>query len=131
VPLPLNGRPWLEQIALGFSERGLEVRVHGSLLWQHLTGMGYLHPRSDLDLLCTLTCSGRFHEAAGAFEAAERGAVAHIDGEIFFPRIGWAAWREVAQATGRSVLIKHDRGELLIERNELFATSAVCGASRG
>jgi phosphoribosyl-dephospho-CoA transferase len=117
-------RSWLERVAGSFSRQGFEASVYGALLWQHLTGMEYIGKGSDLDLLCTVAQAGDFMFAVNAFQAAQESTPVLLDGEIYLPGLGWAAWRELAQNENRVILIKHDEGELLVDRQFAFGPVA-------
>lgn len=114
---PARWQAWLTEVVAAFEMRELEVSVYGALLWQHLTGLTYLHPAtSDLDLLCTPQASQRASALAAFAQAAAAEGARPVDGELFITSLGWAAWRECLQTTGRTVLLKHDHGVSLVER---------------
>lgn len=69
--------------------------VCGSLLWQHLTGLTYLHGASDIDVLWRVTSLSQAHAIANALPEIERRTGIRIDGEIVSAR-GWGLnWREL------------------------------------
>jgi malonate decarboxylase holo-[acyl-carrier-protein] synthase len=95
-----------------------QVRVFGSLAWQHLTGLPYVIAGSDIDLLWSLppaACIGRLLTGIGAIE---RRAPMRIDGEILGPP-GGVNWREMW--SGGDVLVKSNRGVRLMAQTEFFA----------
>lgn len=89
--------------------------VHGALLWQYLTGLPYLHPRSDLDLLWPACGSDRLPGLLAGLDRLDRDGPARLDGEILFPGAGGVAWRELhrALAAGGTVLVKGLEGASL------------------
>ncbi len=114
---PAGWQPWLAEVVAAFETRGLEVWVYGALLWQYLTGLAYLHAAtSDLDLLCTPQVGQRATALAAFARAAAAEEARPVDGELFITSLGWAAWRECLQTTGRTILLKHDHGVSLVER---------------
>lgn len=74
---------------------GIEVRVFGSLAWQWLTGLMYLSPSSDLDLVWTLP--RREHISAFLAELAEieTQAPMRLDGELIRVDGSGVNWREL------------------------------------
>jgi phosphoribosyl-dephospho-CoA transferase len=44
-------RPTIASLLAVGARTGVEPSVFGSLLWEHLTGLAYLTPHSDLDVL--------------------------------------------------------------------------------
>ncbi len=84
-------------LALG-ARTGVEPSVFGSLLWQHLTGLTYLSPHSDLDVLWQVP--GGFDVLSLVFSIAEiqRAAPLRIDGEVIFPDGTAVNWRELWNA---------------------------------
>ncbi len=77
---------------------GVEPAAFGSLLWQHRTGLAYLSPHSDLDVLWPVP--GGFDVISLVFSIAEiqRDAPLRIDGEIIFPDGTAVNWRELWNA---------------------------------
>lgn len=99
-----------------------EVRCFGSLAWHYLTGLPYLTPRSDLDLL--------WHPADAAAGALIQGierlaAVSPVafDGEIVAPDGGAVQWRELASGQPE-ILVKHAAGPVLRPRAAFMAAMA-------
>jgi phosphoribosyl-dephospho-CoA transferase len=96
---------------------GLHVtaRVYGSYGWQILTGLPYLHERSDLDLFVKLESSRQADAVAALFERVSF-EVPRLDGEIVFSDGTAVAWREwAAWRSGRvdQILVKRLLGAAL------------------
>ena len=93
--------------------------VCGSLLWQYLTGLAYLHDASDIDVLWQVTSLAQAPAIAGAFPDIERRTGIRIDGEILSER-GWGVhWREFeSQAPG--MLVKTRQSVQLCSRGDVF-----------
>jgi phosphoribosyl-dephospho-CoA transferase len=68
--------------------------VCGSLLWQHLTGLEYLHDASDIDVLWRVRSLSQALAIADALPGIEQRTGIRVDGEILSAR-GWGVhWRE-------------------------------------
>ena len=96
-------------LALG-EQHGIEPAAFGSLLWQHLTGLSYLSPTSDLDLIWPAHAScdvGRLLDGIARIELA---APMRIDGEIVSPQGAAVNWRELRKALGEG-----DCGQVLVK----------------
>ncbi|WP_210731753.1 malonate decarboxylase holo-[acyl-carrier-protein] synthase [Sphingomonas sp. PAMC26645] len=79
------------------------VRTFGGLAWQFLTGLPYLSPSSDLDLLWLQGAP------LGELAAIDADAPMRIDGEVVASDGGAVQWRELGSATGE-VLVKRLHG---------------------
>jgi phosphoribosyl-dephospho-CoA transferase len=101
----------------------LEPAAYGSLLWQHRTGLAYLSPSSDLDVLWPVP--GGFDVSSLVFGIAEvqRDAPLRIDGEIVFPDGTAVNWRELWNAyragDRAAVLAKSMEGVRLLDISSL------------
>jgi phosphoribosyl-dephospho-CoA transferase len=96
-------------VAVG-ARSGVEPVAFGSLLWQHLTGLAYLTPDSDLDVLWPIPTSFDVHSLVCNIAQVQRDASLRIDGEIIFPDGSAVNWRELwnahQAADGATVLAK-------------------------
>jgi phosphoribosyl-dephospho-CoA transferase len=96
-------------VALG-ARSGVEPATFGSLLWQHLTGLAYLTPHSDLDVLWPIPANFDVHSLICGIAQVQRDAPLRIDGEIIFPDGSAVNWRELwdahQTADGATVLAK-------------------------
>jgi len=91
---------------------GASVRVYGGHGWQRITGLGYLHAGSDLDLCLSVADAAAADAAVAALQAAALTAP-RLDGELVFPDGSAVAWREWgAWRAGRvdRVLVKRLHG---------------------
>lgn len=96
--------------ALGMAQQqpALPIRVYGSFGWQALTGLEYVHPQSDLDVLAEARNLQDAVQIAGTLMAWN--APWRVDGELMLPGGHAVAWRELLQAsqgTVAHVLVKH------------------------
>jgi phosphoribosyl-dephospho-CoA transferase len=89
---------------------GVEPAAFGSLLWQHLTGLAYLSPHSDLDVLWPIPANFDVHSLVCSIREIQSDATLRIDGEIIFPDGTAVNWRELwnayQAADGATVLAK-------------------------
>jgi len=69
------------------------ARAYGSYGWQQLTGLEYVHPQSDLDLLLEVATGAQADKACAQLRDAQLGPL-RIDGELTFEDGGSVAWRE-------------------------------------
>jgi phosphoribosyl-dephospho-CoA transferase len=100
---PAAWRPTLDAIRALAAAHGSIPRVFGSFAWAALTGLVYVTPTSDLDLLWPLAPG--LATILAALPAIERAAPGRLDGEVVRDADGGAAnWRELA--TRGEVLIK-------------------------
>lgn len=113
----------LAAIAEGF---GSAHAVFGSLLWQRLTGMSYLHARSDLDVIWRVAHPAQALQLAAAIDACAAHSPMPIDGEFILPGGGAVNWREF-HARGPDVLVKTLRGVDIVARQQLFASGVEHG----
>jgi len=84
-------------VALGV-RAGVEPGAFGSLLWQHRTGLAYLSPHSDLDVLWPVPEGFDVISLVFGIAEVQRDAQPLIDGEIIFPDGTAVNWRELWNA---------------------------------
>jgi len=93
--------------------------VCGSLLWQHLTGLAYLHDASDIDVLWRVTSLGQARAIAAALPEIEHRTGIRVDGEILSAR-GWGVhWREFG-TQAPEMLVKTRSSAQLCSRADVF-----------
>ncbi|CAO3426536.1 malonate decarboxylase holo-[acyl-carrier-protein] synthase [Azospirillum endophyticum] len=112
-PLPLTEavesapeawRPMLADLARRAQELGAAASVYGSLAWQHRTGLRYVRPESDVDLL--FAPHGRRQlDRLLELLVAVGDRTPRLDGEILLPDGAAVAWRELAGRPAR-LLVK-------------------------
>jgi phosphoribosyl-dephospho-CoA transferase len=103
----------------------LTAQVFGSFAWQALTGLDYVHDRSDLDLAIRVSDWSDAETAVAVLAKAQLSQ--RLDGELVFSGHRSVAWREIAQlSSGQvgSVLVKSLDGVTLAGRLELDPTRA-------
>ena len=93
---------------------GVVARVYGSYGWQQLTGLDYVHPGSDIDVLLDVTTPAQADRAC-ALLAAESGPV-RIDGELAFEdgaSVAWREWLRFRSGESAHILVKRLNGATL------------------
>jgi len=105
-------------VALG-ARHSVSPAAFGSLLWQYLTGLPYLSPRSDVDVLWPIRADCEIGALVAGIAAAELGAPVRIDGEVVFPDGEAVNWRELHMALNQDgpteVLAKSIGGVRLLD----------------
>ena len=99
--------PWREQLDQLHHEAGeSDLRVFGSRAMQALTGLPYVRPTSDIDLLFRPASQRQLHTVLALL--ARYAETLPLDGEIDFPggrAVAWKEWLQ-ARANGAKVLVK-------------------------
>jgi phosphoribosyl-dephospho-CoA transferase len=111
---------WRADLAV-LAGAGVALRAYGSLALQAITGLPYLTPASDIDLL--LAPGSRAELDAGIALLSHYAETLPLDGEVVFPGGAAVAWKEWRDAGPRSrVLVKTIDAVRLAERAALLAT---------
>jgi phosphoribosyl-dephospho-CoA transferase len=122
-------RPTIDALLALGTRTGVEPRAFGSLLWQHQTGLTYLSPGSDIDLLWPVPASFDVSSLLFGIAEVQRDARLRIDGEILFPDGSGVNWRELWSANGArdraTVLAKTMEGVRLLDLNLLMGAEQV------
>ncbi|WP_426354028.1 malonate decarboxylase holo-[acyl-carrier-protein] synthase [Stenotrophomonas maltophilia] len=100
------------------------ARVFGAFAWQYLTGLHYVHARSDIDLLWRIDTTAQADALAAKLQAWEAGYGRRVDGELCLADGAAVNWREYAGRT-REVLVKRPEGAALELRESVFASAGV------
>ncbi|KAA0596229.1 phosphoribosyl-dephospho-CoA transferase [Azospirillum lipoferum] len=101
---PAAWRPMLAELARRAQELGTAAAVYGSLAWQRRTGLCYVRPESDVDLLFAPSDQRQLDRLLDLL--AETGdGIPRLDGEILLPDGAAVAWRELAGRPAR-LLVK-------------------------
>ncbi len=95
------------------------ARVFGAFAWQTLTGLDYVHDRSDVDLLWQVDRAATADALIARLQAWEGTFARRVDGELCLPDGGAVNWREYA-GSARQVLVKRVDGAALESRDALF-----------
>lgn len=118
--LPAAG-PWREGLAK-LAGAAPSLRVFGSLAMQSLTGLHYVSPASDIDLLFHPASAGQLDEVIALL--AHHAAELPLDGEIVFPGGAAVSWKEWLMATRHpaKVMVKELGAVRLADTASLLAT---------
>jgi phosphoribosyl-dephospho-CoA transferase len=103
----------------------VQARVYGSYAWQHITGLDYVHPDSDIDLI--LPVRDIAHACQALAPLAQSQLPQRLDGEFVFTGGLAVAWRELQQLINgqvTQVLVKHRTQVGLMSRQALEASYA-------
>jgi phosphoribosyl-dephospho-CoA transferase len=136
----VNTFPLLEHIApTEFSDAALRaflqymhglrvpLQVYGSYGWQHLTGMAYVHPASDIDVIAQVPDLVVATLVARALQALQ--SPIRVDGELAFPNGHAISWREYLQwidGKAERVLVRSRTQIQLTNQLVLNAEEAAC-----
>ncbi|CAM4023943.1 malonate decarboxylase holo-[acyl-carrier-protein] synthase [Corallococcus sp. ZKHCc1 1396] len=94
---PAAWQPALEDVLALGTVLDLTVAVFGSLAWQLRSGVPFLRPLSDVDLLFAPARWSDVERLLFGLEAvSRRHSVVRLDGEVLLPDGGAVAWRELA-----------------------------------
>jgi len=123
--LPANARAGGRSLCEGLARLGVVARAYGSYGWQQLTGLEYVHPHSDLDLLLDVATVAQADQACAQLRDARLGPL-RIDGELTFEDGRSVAWREWLRFRSRQtdrVLVKRIAGTTLEDAAAWVATA--------
>jgi len=95
-------------LALG-NECQVRPRIFGSLLWESLTGLGYVTPASDIDLIWPVTSPAPIRPLVAGLNRLERTSGVRLDGEIQSSDGEAVNWRELSGGA-TEVLVKSMTG---------------------
>ena len=121
--LPVSTRPAWRNLCCSLKAAGTNARVYGSYGWQLLSGLGYVHAKSDFDLLLAVQDRDQA-DALVALLQAEAPTALRVDGELLFPDGAAVAWREYA--SWRAGLTR----ELLVKKLDSVALEPGVGLAR-
>lgn len=112
--LPVRSRSAWLSLCRALNQAGSPARVYGSHGWQHLTGLGYLQPTSDMDLLLPVASPEQADQVVTLLFGHEQASRApRLDGELVFGNGAAVAWREWAvwrAGQVQSLLVKRLQG---------------------
>jgi phosphoribosyl-dephospho-CoA transferase len=120
--LPLKLVMPLLALAQDLQSIGIEALVYGSLAWQTISGLEYLHAESDIDLLCEVGTPAQLPELIAMLKKTSSTLVRRLDGEIRFPDGSAVAWLELANALhdpAAELLIKGDAAVRMVRVGDL------------
>ena len=101
----------------------ISPRVFGALLWEHTTGLPYLHAQSDLDLIWSVSDKQTARLLVERLRRLDAESPVRLDGELQLPDFAGVNWRELAQNNDderSQVLVKTMDGVEVRTKAELF-----------
>jgi phosphoribosyl-dephospho-CoA transferase len=101
---PKSWHSSVRQLAQLAQHYQVQSGVFGSLAWQRLTGLGYLGPDSDLDIVWSLPHRTQFTEFLARLGKIESRAPMRIDGELTREDGAGVNWRELHAGASEVVL---------------------------
>ena len=110
-------RPRWRRLVTSLAAVGAAPRVYGSHGWQCLTGLAYVHARSDIDLWTAVADAAQADAVAALFDAIAPEGAPRLDGELVFPNgeaVAWREWRDWRAGRCRTVLAKTLAGASLV-----------------
>lgn len=116
VPVPEAWRSTQAAVVALGARQAAPARVFGSFAWSALTGLAYLTPTSDLDLLFPLPRDGDIAGLLRHLSEIEAMSPASIDGEIVRGDGVAVNWRELSESADE-VLVKTLGGVALRSRS--------------
>jgi phosphoribosyl-dephospho-CoA transferase len=103
----------------------ISPRVFGALLWEHTTGLPYLHAQSDLDLIWSVSDEETARLLVERLRRLDAESPIRLDGELQLPDFAGVNWRELAQNNDderSQVLVKTMDGVEIRTKDGLFRT---------
>ena len=120
IRAPDAWQPTIEAIVTTGERLETPPGLFGALLWEHLTGLSYLSPVSDLDLLWAPADPARLAALVADLATLDAAAPFRIDGEIILPDGAAVNWRELCDPGATEVLVKTMQGVTMRRRKDLF-----------
>ena len=120
---PAGWQPALAALDAAASNIDLELRVFGSLAWQALSGLQYLTPQSDIDLLWHPLSNTQLQQGIALLAHWEQDHGLRADGEVLFggsSAVSWREWATLKSGEDQRVLVKHVSSAELVEARELL-----------
>jgi phosphoribosyl-dephospho-CoA transferase len=96
------------------------VRCFGSLAWQSITGLTYLTPTSDLDLIWSVENASAADRLTAELAAIQETGMVRIDGELRLGSRHAVQWREWASGAAE-LLSKTNSNSQMVRREDMFA----------
>jgi phosphoribosyl-dephospho-CoA transferase len=102
---------------------GLELCVFGSLAWQALSGLQYVTPQSDIDLLWHPQSRAQLQQGMEMLIGWEQSSGLRADGEVLFgggSAVSWREWSATKTGDEQRVLVKRESSAELVDCRELL-----------
>ena len=122
-PAPAAWQAALLALDSAAADIGLELRVFGSFAWQTLSGLSYLTPQSDIDLLWHPRSQMQLQQGIALLARWEQSSGMRADGEVLFGAnraVSWREWQQLKSGGDQRVLVKCDHRAELVAARELL-----------
>jgi phosphoribosyl-dephospho-CoA transferase len=123
VHAPSEWQPALAELDTAATNIDIELRVFGSLAWQALSGLPYLTPQSDIDLLWHSHSHAQLQQGIALLARWEKSSGLRADGEVLFgggSAVSWREWSALKSGDEQRVLVKRASGAELVAARELL-----------
>lgn len=120
---PTAWRPHLVDLAAITRDYDVLTGVFGSLGWQWLTGLQYLGPQSDVDIVWTLPRRERLESLLDEVAAIDARSAMRIDGEVLRADGAGVNWRELRSGNAELAL-KTSSDVMLVSRADFLGAAA-------
>lgn len=120
---PAGWQPALAELDAVAIRNDLELRVFGSLAWQALSGLNYMTPQSDIDLLWHPLSHMQLQQDIALLARWEQSSGLRADGEVLFGincAVSWREWATLKSGSDQRVLVKRISSAELIAAHELL-----------
>ena len=120
---PAAWQPALAELHDAAINIGIKLRVFGSLAWQALSGLQYLTPHSDIDLLWHPLSHAQLQQGIALLARWEQASGLRADGEVLFganSAVSWREWAALKSGGDQRVLVKRESGAELVAARELL-----------
>jgi phosphoribosyl-dephospho-CoA transferase len=124
---PAAWQPALAELHDAAINIGIDLRVFGSFSWQSLSGLSYLSPQSDIDLLWHPLSHAQLQQGIALLARWEQSSGMRADGEVLFggsSAVSWREWWQLKSGGDQRVLVKRDHSAELVAARELLALLA-------
>jgi len=101
----------------------IKLSVFGSLAWQALSGLQYLTPQSDIDLLWQPLSNIQLLQGITLLARWEQTSGLRADGEVMFgtnSAVSWREWAALKRDNDQHVLVKREHSAELVGARELL-----------
>lgn len=123
VHAPIDWQSALSELDAAVMGIGIELRVFGSLAWQALSGIQYVTPHSDIDLLWHPRSLVQLQQGIALLASWELASGLRADGEVLFgggSAVSWREWATLKPGDERRVLVKRASSAQLVKASELL-----------
>jgi len=123
VHAPMEWQSALAELDAAATGIDLELRVFGSLAWQALSGLPYLTPQSDIDLIWHAQSHTQLQQGVALLARWEQESGLRADGEVLFGKnsaVSWREWATLKSGDNQRVLVKRERSAELVTTRELL-----------